>query len=426
MKIAVVGTGISGLTAAHKLYKDHDLTLFEAADYVGGHTNTIDVDLGDRCYAVDTGFIVFNYKTYPNFTKLLDELGVEDQTTSMSFSVKCEKTGLEYNGTNLDTLFAQRRNLFRPSFWGMIREILRFNKQVKEWLTGPDPDPELTLGRFLRDGRYSRELVDHYIVPMGAAVWSAGRQIMEAFPLLFFARFFNNHGMLNVNDRPQWRVIKGGSGTYVRKMIEPFVRDIQLKTPVTSIMRDKEGVMLTTPDKIHRFDQVILSVHADQALRLLNDPSPAEREILSALPYSKNEAVLHTDHTVLPKRKKAWAAWNYHLSGRASERVAVTYDMNILQGIQAPETFCVTLNYDGAIDPGKVIKRIAYEHPIFSVEGMRAQERVPEINGVNNTWFCGAWCFYGFHEDGVRSGLRVAEGIAEQDVVKYSTRKVSV
>lgn len=412
MKLAIIGTGISGLVAAHRLHGVHDVTVFEADDRIGGHTHTIEVPLEGRTWPVDTGFIVFNHKTYPHFTELLAELGIASQPTTMSFSFTCAQTGLEYKGQTLDTLFAQRRNLLRPSFLRMVREIFRFNRQLGEWLAEHPDDTSQTLGAYLREGGYSEAFIDHYVIPMGAAIWSAGREAMMQFPLLFFGRFFDNHGMLSIHDRPQWRVIENGSKSYVDALIEPFADRIHTSTPITGITRLPDCVMLETAHGVcHSFDAVISAVHSDQALRMLRDPSRAEREILGAIPYQENEAVLHTDESILPKRRKAWAAWNYHLLDRDRARVAVTYDMNMLQSLDAPRTFCVTLNATERIDPTKIIRAITYHHPLFTSEGVRAQARVPEINGVNKTYFCGAWCFYGFHEDGVRSGLRVAEEI---------------
>jgi len=412
MKLAIVGSGISGLTAAYHLYREHDITVFEADDRVGGHTHTHTLLSGGEPVSVDTGFIVFNNKTYPRFTALLDELGVGSQPSDMSFSVSCERTGIEYNGTSLDTLFAQRRNLFRPAFLRMIREILRFNEELTAWLGEHPHDDGTTLGDYLRENGYSAMFCDYYIIPMGAAIWSAGRETMASFPLRFFGRFFHNHGMLSVDDRPVWRVVRGGSSTYVAAMTRHFGDRIRTQTPVVGITREPHAVVLETAGGArHRFDEVILAVHSDQARAMLRDPSDDEHTALSALPYERNEVVLHTDTRLLPKRKKAWAAWNYHLFDRDQGRVAVTYDMNRLQSLEIPDTFCVTLNATDRIDPERIIATMSYDHPIFSLEGTRAQARIAEINGTNRTHFCGAWCFNGFHEDGVRSALRVVEGL---------------
>ena len=360
---------------------------------------------------MDTGFIVFNDWTYPNFIDLLEQLGVASQPTLMSFSVRCERTGLEYNGENLNTLFAQRRNLFRPSFHRMIRDILRFNRAAPALL---DEERDLSLEAWLREGNYSREFSEHYILPMAAAIWSAEPGLMGAMPARFFVRFFKNHGLLSVSDRPQWRVIRGGSRAYVEALTAPFRDRIRLKCPVEWVRRHPTHVQVKPwGGPAERFDAVIIATHSDQALRLLADPTPREREILGAIPYQENEAVLHTDTRLLPHRKLAWAAWNYHLPAQPRERVAVTYNMNILQSLDAPETFCVTLNDSDAIDPARILYRTTYHHPVFTEAGVRAQARRDEISGVNRTWYCGAYWSYGFHEDGVNSGLAVARGLLE-------------
>jgi predicted NAD/FAD-binding protein len=415
MKIAIIGTGISGLTAAWRLHHQHDLTLFEANNYIGGHTNTVEVEVGGRCYAVDTGFIVFNDWTYPNFIDLLEQLGVASQTTRMSFSVRCERTGLEYNGENLNTLFAQRRNLFRPSFHRMIRDILRFNREAPALLDG---EREISLNAWLREENYGREFTEHYILPMAAAIWSAEPGMMGAMPARFFVRFFKNHGLLSVNDRPQWRVIQGGSRNYVEPLTAPFCDRIRLKCPVEWVRRHPTHVQVKPwGGPAERFDEVIIATHSDQALRLLVDPTAKEREILGAIPYQENEAVLHTDARLLPRRKLAWAAWNYHLPAQPRDRVAVTYNMNILQGLDGPETFCVTLNRSEAIDPARILYRTTYHHPVFTAAGVKAQARRAEISGVNRTWYCGAYWSYGFHEDGVNSGLAAARGLLERQAM---------
>jgi len=404
MKIAIVGAGIAGLTAAHHLHREHDIEVFEANDYPGGHTNTIDVELAGRHYAVDTGFIVFNERTYPHFIAMLKELEVAWQVSPMSFSVKCERTGLEYNGTSRNALFAQRRNLFSPRFLGMIRDILRFHREAPALIH--HGDDQLTLGRYLREQRYSRAFIDHYIVPMGAAIWSSGPARMEDFPARHFVRFFNNHGLLQLRDRPRWFVIQGGSREYVRRLIRPFWDKVHLGTPVTAVRRDASGAQLTLGGgETRHFDAVFLACHSDQALAMLADATALEREILGAFRYEHNEAVLHTDERILPRRRLAWAAWNYHIPARQRDRVAVTYNMNILQSLPAERQFCVTLNYSEGIDPARVIRKIDYYHPVFTAETMAAQARQHELNGRNHTYFCGAYWRNGFHEDGVVSAL---------------------
>ena len=410
MRIAIIGTGISGLSAAWALHRDHALTLFEAGDYIGGHTHTVDVEVQGRPYAVDTGFIVFNDWTYPQFIELLDQLQVASRPTQMSFSVRCERSGLEYNGETLNTLFAQRRNLFRPAFYRMIRDILRFNREAPALLE-QEQDP--SLDAYLRAGRYSREFIDHYILPMAAAIWSAEPALMGQMPARFFVRFFKNHGLLSVRDRPQWRVISGGSRSYVEVLVAPFREHIRLNCPVKWLRRQPGQVEIKpVGGAVEYFDQVIIATHSDQALRLLADPSAQEREILGALPYQENDVVLHTDTRLLPQRRLAWAAWNYHLPAQPRDRVAVTYNMNILQGLEAPETFCVTLNRGDAIDPARILYRTTYHHPVFTTAGVQAQARRAEISGVNRTWYCGAYWRNGFHEDGVDSGLAVARDLS--------------
>lgn len=410
MKIAIVGTGISGMVAAYLLHRNHEITVFEAADYIGGHTNTIDVELGGRTYAVDTGFIVFNDWTYPNFIQLLNRLGVVSQPSDMSFSVKCERAGLEYNGTSLNTLFAQRRNLVRPFFYRMILDILRFNREAVSLLDQPEPGP--SLGEYLDRHRYSREFVEQYIVPMGAAIWSASHDNMRAFPARYLVQFFKNHGMLSIGERPTWRVITGGSQRYAEKLVAPFRDRVLLNSPVRSISRFPDFVDIRAQVegreyRAMRFDHVIIAAHSDQALAMLADPSPKEKEILGVMRYQDNEAVLHTDASVLPRRKLAWAAWNYHLLPVQPDRAVVTYHMNRLQGIAAPCEFCVTLNHTQAIDPARILRRISYHHPVYSPESVAAQRRHCEISGLNRTSYCGAYWGYGFHEDGVKSALAV-------------------
>ena len=404
MRIAVIGSGIAGNVAAHHLHRKHDITVFEAGGHAGGHTHTHGVEQGGRRYAVDTGFIVFNDWTYPNFIALLEELGVASQPSRMSFSVRDEASGLEYNGTTLNTLFAQRRNLLRPAFLGMVRDILRFNREAPALLR--EPGGERPLGDVLDRGGYGRAFVRHYIIPMGAAIWSTDPESMLGFPARFFIRFLHNHGMLSVDERPVWRVIRGGSARYVEKLVAPFRDRIRLNAPVQWIRRLPGQVIVKARDgAAERFDAVFIACHSDQALRLLADPGPAEREVLGAIPYQENEAVLHTDARLLPKKRLAWAAWNYHVLPDARGRVALTYNMNILQGLDAPQPFLVTLNRSDAVDPAKVIKRITYHHPLFTPAGVAAQARQAELNRGRRTYYCGAYWRNGFHEDGVASAL---------------------
>ncbi len=415
MRIAVIGTGIAGNVAAYRLAKEHDITVYEADSRIGGHTNTVDVLAEGRQWAVDTGFIVFNDVTYPNFIALLDELGVESQLSDMSFSVSSGRNGLEYNGASLNTLFAQRSNLLRPSFYRMLRDILRFNREAPQLLD--DTASSITLGDYLADNGYSRQFVDHYIVPMGAAIWSATPEGMRGVPAAFFIRFFHNHGLLSVDDRPAWRVIKGGSNRYVEKLVAGHRDRIRLDSRVHWIRRHPEYIEIKARGaEAERYDRVFLACHSDQALRLLADPTPQERAVLGAIDYQRNEAVLHTDASLMPRSRKAWAAWNYHIpDGPANPdgKVRLTYNMNILQNLRAPVEFCVTLNNTQAIDPDKIIRVINYSHPIFTGKAVAAQKLHRNINGGHGTYFCGAYWRYGFHEDGVVSAMRALEHFRE-------------
>ncbi|WP_159654378.1 NAD(P)/FAD-dependent oxidoreductase [Vibrio atypicus] len=413
MKIAIIGTGISGLTCAYRLNAQHDITVYEANDYIGGHTATVDVELAGETYAVDTGFIVYNDRTYPNFIQMMNEIGVKGNPTQMSFSVRNDATGLEYNGHTITTLFAQKRNWLNPKFYSFIFEILRFNKSVKE-VVELGAGKGQTLGHFLTENQFSDYFSKNYILPMGAAIWSSTLADMRAFPLDFFARFFLNHGLLDVTNRPQWYVIEGGSRAYIEPLTRSFSDKIRLATPVEKVSRDSAGVKVWAKGEIERFDHVIFACHSDQALAMLDDATQLEQDILSDLEYQQNEVILHTDASLLPKRKAAWAAWNYWLDGGRDEQQrppTLTYNMNILQHIEAPETFCVSLNSAEQIDSKKILRTFYYDHPVFSRQSMRAQGRRSEINGHNQTWFCGAYWYNGFHEDGVRSGLDVVTGL---------------
>jgi len=414
LKIAIVGSGISGLACAWYLHRDHEVHVFEASGRIGGHTATVDVSLGSRRYAIDTGFIVYNDWTYPNFIALMNELGVSSKPTNMSFSVSDQQTGLEYAGSGLGTLFAQRRNLLSPRFWGMLRDIVRFNRRAAADLDAGLIDEDTPLGAYLRDKGYGKAFINQYLIPMGSAIWSADTGAMLDFPLQFFVRFFRNHGLLNILNRPQWRVIEGGSREYLAPLCQGFADNIHCNSPVHKVTRKTGGIELVAGDrKPEHFDQVVFACHSDQALAALADPSRAEREILGALPYRDNEVILHTDTRLLPRNRKTWSAWNYLLAD-TNQRAALTYNMNILQGLDARETFCVTLNRTSSIRPSKILGRFNYAHPMFTLAGMKAQQRWQEIN-TGNTWFCGAYWHNGFHEDGVNSALRVANAIRALD-----------
>jgi len=413
VNIAVIGGGISGLTCAYLLNRSHEITLFEAGDWVGGHTHTVEVTVDGQRYAVDTGFIVFNNWTYPNFIRLLGRLGVGFKPTEMSFSVTDPDSGLEYNGNNLNSLFAQRRNLLSPGFWGMLRDILRFNKEAQRDLEEQRIAADTTLDQYLKAGGYGERFILHYIVPMGAAIWSMSMADMLGFPLQFFIRFFKNHGLLSVSNRPQWCVIEGGSSAYVAPLTASFKEKIRLNCPVTRVERDEDGVVIHSASGSEHFDKVVFACHSDQALTLLAKPSSAEQSILGALPYADNEVVLHTDTRLLPERKLAWASWNYRLGGAGHALAAVTYDMNILQGIRSDTTFCVSLNQSAGISPFKVLAKYTYAHPQYSLKAVAAQQRWDELDGAQHTHYCGAYWANGFHEDGVVSALRVARSFGE-------------
>ena len=408
MKIAIIGTGISGLTSAYLLSKEHSVHVYEAKDYIGGHVYTLPVHLNGTSYEIDTGFIVFNDRTYPNFNKLLNQINVLSQPTSMSFSVKCETTGLEYNGTSINGLFAQRLNLLKPSFLLMVKDILRFNRDAKIFLN--DSVEEITFGEFLKRGGYSNSLKNNYALPMASAIWSAKSKVIENANFRFFAQFFENHGMLNVNDRPQWRVIKGGSKQYTLKLIESFKNNIRINSPVDKIIRKNEGIeVVFNKQQKELYDRVIIGTHSDQALKMIENPSHEEREILSAIPYQTNVAHMHWDCSVLPKQKNAWASWNYFKPNKLKDETTVTYYMNMLQSLNIPRNICVSLNIEEHIDPKKIYKKIIYQHPVFTSEAILAQKRHKEIDGVDKIHFCGAYWGSGFHEDGVISALSVCK-----------------
>lgn len=418
LAIAVVGAGVAGLVAARELARAHEVDVFEADDRIGGHTHTVDVEVPGRSapLPIDTGFIVFNEHTYPNFCAIMRELGVASKPSSMSFSVRNESTGLEYNATSLRGLFAQRRNLVRPRFWGMLRDIQRFFREAPALLEANDAS--LTLNEFLTRGRYGRTFIDEHLLPMGAAVWSARPEVMREFPALFLLRFFANHGFLQVDDRPPWRVIVGGSRSYIGPLTASYAARIHRSTPVAELRRelDEDGRvrvrLRTAAGHEQRYDRVILACHADRARALLADPTARERDVLAAFEYQPNLAVLHTDRRLLPRHRAAWASWNYHVTSPAAPRSTVSYYMNMLQGFEASEDYIVTLNRSAAIDPGKILRTIDYRHPIYTRETVAAQARHAEIDGAHAVHFCGAYWGYGFHEDAVRSALIVARNIA--------------
>ena len=410
MKIGIVGSGISGLSCAYFLAKSHDVTVFESETKIGGHTATFDVQLDGNDYQVDTGFIVFNDRNYPNFVRLMAELGVAKKTTSMGFSLSDVETGIEYAGTNLDTIFAQRQNIFSWSFLTMLKDIIRFNKQATNDLKTNSIEPAENLGYYLKRNSYSKIFVDKYLVAMGSAIWSADWDNVLEFPAIFFVSFFHNHGLLSIRNRPQWYVIQGGSREYLPPLISGFKDNILTNCRVKSVLREgKDNVRVQVESgKTYYFDQIVIATHSDQALKILEDPCEEEKKILGAIPYQANEVILHTDTQLLPDNPKVWSSWNYRLKSNKN-RATVTYNMNILQGISAPETFCITLNDSSSINTSKILGKFEYQHPVFSFNACSAQKHWTSINGVSNTWYCGAYWGNGFHEDGVNSALKIVK-----------------
>jgi predicted NAD/FAD-binding protein len=400
MKIAIVGSGISGNTIAHLLHKKHNITLFEKNNRIGGHSHTHNIEINGSPISVDTGFIVFNKKTYPLFSSLLRELDVAHEDSKMSFSVFSKKTGLEYNGTTLNTLFSQRRNIFNPKFIKMIFEILRFNKESLGLL---NTSKELSLGDYLAKNTYSDYFLKNYILPMGSAIWSSNLETMIKFPAKFFVTFLHNHGMLSINNRPQWLTISNGSKSYVQKLCHPFIDKIRLNSNIKFIERKSNKVIVHSKYGSENFDYIFMACHSNEALAILKDASNNEKEILGAIPYTNNEVYLHTDSSIMPKYKLSWAAWNYNIDSKESEPITLTYNMNILQNIKIETPVLVTLNPKGCIDPKKIIKKLNYAHPTFSIDSINAQKKHPIISGINRTFFAGAYWGNGFHEDGVKS-----------------------
>lgn len=410
MKIAIVGTGIAGLVAAHRLHREHEITVYEAGGRIGGHTHTVPVESPEGTHWVDTGFIVFNDRNYPNFEALLSELGVATQPSQMSFSVSDGRGGFEYAGTPRG-LFAQRSHLLSPAFLGMLRDWRRFNREARGLIGMNGTAP--SLGHWLEQRGFSRHFVERLIVPQASAVWSADPEQMWSFPASFMAEFFDNHGMYSLRNRPRWRTVSGGSRRYVDAISAPWIDRVRLWSPVRRIERLPDRVRIEADGgESESFDEVVLAVHSDQALAMLADPSRAEREVLGAIPYQRNEVLLHTDVSLMPRRRAAWSSWNFHLGERPPGASTVTYWMNNLQRLRAGADYFVTLNRGEEIDPAKVIRRLTYDHPVYTAAGVAAQARHAEISGVRRTHYCGAYWGWGFHEDGVVSALRACAGIA--------------
>ncbi|BAV97950.1 NAD(P)/FAD-dependent oxidoreductase [Lysobacter enzymogenes] len=409
MRIAVIGSGIAGLASAWLLHREHDVVLFERDRRLGGHTHTHEVRIGERDYRVDTGFIVFNTEHYPLLSRLFEELGVASRPTTMSFSVQCQRSGLEYNATDLDSLFCQRRNLLSPRFWGMVRDLTRFYRNAPDLLRDFGPGP--TLGEYLRRERYGAAFRDLHLLPMTCALWSLPVERALEFPARYLVRFMANHQMLQVSGRPQWRVVDGGSDRYLTAMRSRWNVRERNGCGVLGLRRDADGVWVRHAWGVERFDHAVMACHSDQALALLEDASDEERKILGPIGYQPNDVVLHTDARLLPRRRKAWAAWNAYVSADPAAGCTVSYCMNLLQGLDAPEPIVVTLNRSADIDPSKVLARMRYEHPVHDPAAVAAQQRKPEIQGQRHTWFAGAYWGWGFHEDGMRSAVEVAQGL---------------
>jgi predicted NAD/FAD-binding protein len=419
MRVAVIGSGIAGLASARLLSRKHAVTLFEANAYPGGHTHTHAIHMDGRDYTVDTGFIVHNRAHYPLLSALFDELGVETQPTTMSFSVRNQATGLEYNAANLDTLFCQRRNLLSPRFLGMIRDLMRFYREAPALLEESGEGP--TLGEYLERGGYGAAFRDEHLVPMASALWSSPSAAVLGFPAHYLVQFMANHQMLSLSGRPEWRVVTGGSRRYVDAMRARWSVDERLNTPVLAVRRGDDAVDLVTPAGTQSFDEVVLACHSNQALALLADADDTERSILGAMTYQANDTVLHTDASLLPRSRKAWAAWNAFIPADPGDACTVSYCMNLLQGFSSPEPFVVTLNRSNAIDPKRILRRMSYEHPVYTHASVAAQTRKAEIQGRRRVWFAGAYWGWGFHEDGIRSAVELAHDFERVAMTREST-----
>ncbi|PQO33591.1 NAD(P)/FAD-dependent oxidoreductase [Blastopirellula marina] len=425
LRIAVIGGGISGNLVARLLHGDHDVTLFEAADYPGGHSNTVTCEVDGRSFDVDTGFMVFNERTYPNFCRLLEMLGVASQNSDMSFSVRCEGTGLEYQGSSLRGLFPAWKNVVSPSYWLMLRDILRFNDAGTHAVQQQAISYGETVGQFLNRCHVGQMFRDKYLLPMAAAIWSASPQQILDFPAQFFLGFCHNHGLMAIRNRPQWKTIVGGSKRYVQKLLEPLANRVRLNCPIKQVRREQNEVrVMTKSGEVQSFDRVVFATHADQTLRMLEYATPLEREILGRFPYQPNEAVLHTDTSLLPRHRHAWASWNYFLPAADQPTANVTYDLSRLQNVPSTQPILLSLNATERIDPAQVLATLQYDHPAYNQHSFAAQKCLPEIQGTHLAYFCGAWCGYGFHEDGVNSALAVAQHFHKNlDACKVASTK---
>ncbi len=414
MKIGIIGTGISGLSCAHLLQHDHDITLFESNSYAGGHTNTIEVSDNGKILNVDTGFIVYNQKNYPNLCKLFDALDIKGRNSDMSFSVINEKSGLEYNGSGLNKLFCQRRNLINPGFWRMLRDIIKFHNQALGLLDN-NLDDKTTVSEFVSQHYYSDEFTHEYLIPLGASLWSAPAGQFLEYPMRFVIEFLDNHCMLQVGNRPIWKTVIGGSNTYVKKLLQDFNGQLRLNAKVNRVARRKDHIELVMEEgRTEQFDEVIMASHADQSLQLVEQPDSVEKDLLGMFPYQYNEAILHHDSSILPTNKNAWASWNYRIPSKHSKHVTVTYNMNMLQGLDSEKTYCVSLNQSSGIDDAKIIKRIQYHHPVFQPGRADAQASHYHLIRRDGISYCGAYWGYGFHEDGIKSALAVCSAYGKE------------
>jgi uncharacterized protein len=419
-RLAIIGTGISGLGCAHFLQNDYDLTIFEQNDYIGGHTNTIDVSKDEEHVTMDTGFMVFNHVTYPLLTRLFKELHIETKPTAMSFSVKHLDSGIEYNGTSLNKLFGQRKNLLRPRFWKFLLKINRFNQESIAAISDPYFE-NMTLNDYVKHRGYGDDFLNIYIIPMGSAVWSTPPELMLQFPAITLIRFWHNHGFLGLNTQHPWRTVCHGSRSYVKKITVPFIDQIRLNCPVTKVERTEKNVKITTKNSSSEiFDKIIFASHADQTLQLINDPTPLESDLLNQFKYQPNIATVHTDDSFMPENKLCWAAWNYHVKkeNNGLAKTSTHYWMNELQGVSTKQNYFVSINAADSIDHKKVIRRINYEHPLFDVSAINAQKNLPSLNRLRDdqtTYFCGSYFRYGFHEDGFGSAVSLCRDLLKRE-----------
>ncbi len=409
-RIAVIGAGISGMAAAYLLSRKHEVSMFEKESRLGGHTHTHSIQTSAGVLPIDTGFIVHNDRTYPNFVRLLSSLGIGRKASDMSFGVSCQQTGFEYSSRGLRGLFAGEHNWYRPAHYRFLAEIVRFNRESRRLLQNP-ANADITLREYLQANRFEGDFTRYYLHPMAASVWSTSLAEIEEFPAFTLIRFFENHGFLGLTTQAQWYVLQGGSSSYIAPLTEPYSERIYLGARIAGVTRTDAAARITFEDRASQsFDEVVFACHGPKTMELLQDASPLERQVLSSFRTSRNQTLLHTDSRLLPRQPAARASWNYHL-GSDRSAATVTYHMNRLQSLPTREDYCVTLNHSGAVDPSKILREMTYSHPLYTLDAVRAQNRWAEISGKNRTHFCGAYWFYGFHEDGLNSAIRVAESL---------------